>query len=48
LAKHASWLRHGADTARLLAIGRLLQRDFAGAWQAYRLCEPERLGERGV
>jgi hypothetical protein len=36
LAERASWLRRGPDAARLLAISRLLQRDFAGAWQVYR------------
>ena len=45
LAGRAHWLRRGPDAARLLAIGRLLQRDFAGAWQAY---QSGRLGERGV
>jgi hypothetical protein len=28
-------LRRGADSWRLLAVGRLLGRDFAGAWECY-------------
>jgi hypothetical protein len=35
LAAAAHDLRQGDDSARLLALGRLLQRDFAGAWEAY-------------
>jgi len=34
LAGHAHWLRRGDDSARLLALGRLLRRDFAGAVKA--------------
>ncbi len=35
LAEKAHSLRRAADSARLLAVGRLLQRDFAGAFAAY-------------
>jgi hypothetical protein len=36
-AAEAHLLRRDEDSRRLLAIGRLLQRDFAGAWEAYQL-----------
>jgi hypothetical protein len=35
LAEEAQSLRRDAESARLLAIGRLLQGDLAGAWQTY-------------
>jgi hypothetical protein len=35
LAEGAEALRSGADARRLAAVGRLLGRDFAGAWAAY-------------
>ena len=34
-ADAADACRHDADAQRLLAAGRLLERDFAAAWQAY-------------
>jgi hypothetical protein len=34
-AAEAHLLRRDEDSRRLLAIGRLMQRDFAGAWEAY-------------
>jgi hypothetical protein len=36
LAAAAHALRRGEDSRRLLALGRLLQQDFAGAWRCYR------------
>jgi hypothetical protein len=36
LARQAHDLRRDEDTLRLLALGRLLARDFAGAWRSYR------------
>jgi hypothetical protein len=36
LAEGAEALRSGPDVRRLAAVGRLLRRDFAGAWGAYR------------
>jgi hypothetical protein len=35
-AGHAHWLRGGEDSGRMLAVGRLLEHDFGGAWDAYR------------
>jgi hypothetical protein len=35
-AGEAHLLRRGEDSRRLLALGSLLRRDFAGAWEAYR------------
>jgi hypothetical protein len=34
-ANQANQLRAGADARRLLALGRLFQRDFAAAWRYY-------------
>jgi hypothetical protein len=34
-AGEAHRLRRGEDSRRLLALGHLLRRDFAGAWQTY-------------
>jgi hypothetical protein len=36
-AREADWLRHGEDAWQLVALGRLLERDFVGAWEAYRV-----------
>jgi len=36
LACQAHWLRRGEDSRRLVAIGQLLQGDYAGASQVYR------------
>jgi hypothetical protein len=36
LAEGAAALRGGGDVGCLLAVARLLRRDFPGAWQAYR------------
>jgi hypothetical protein len=38
-AAEADWMRRDAESQRLLALARLLSRDFAGAWERYR--EPE-------
>jgi hypothetical protein len=35
LATAAERLRHGDDAQRLLALGHLLNGDFAGAWESY-------------
>jgi hypothetical protein len=35
LVTAAERMRHGDDARRLVALGRLLAGDFAGAWQAY-------------
>jgi hypothetical protein len=35
-AAEADWLRRDAESQRLLAVARLLNRDFAGAWECYR------------
>jgi hypothetical protein len=35
LAEAARQLRDGEDVRRLLALGQLLQRDFAAAWQVH-------------
>jgi len=36
LACQAHWLRRGEDSRRLVALGQLLQGDFAGACRVYR------------
>lgn len=41
LAHHADWLRRDPDSLRLLALGALLQRDFARAWRYYRVIQAE-------
>jgi hypothetical protein len=47
-AGHAHWLRRAEDSGRVLAMGRLLGRDFAGAWDAYRsLPATSAIRERG-
>jgi len=35
-ACQAHWLRRGEDSWRLVVLGQLLERDFAGAWKVYR------------
>jgi hypothetical protein len=40
LAEAARQLRDGGDVGRLRALGHLLQRDFAGAWQTYAAPRP--------
>ncbi len=35
-AAEADWMRRDAESRRLLAAARLLNRDFAGAWECYR------------
>ena len=35
-AAEADWMRRDAESRRLLAVARLLNRDFAGAWECYR------------
>ena len=35
-AEEADWMRRDAESHRLLAVARLLNRDFAGAWECYR------------
>jgi hypothetical protein len=35
-AAEADWLRRDGESQRLLAVARLLDRDFAGAWGCYR------------
>jgi hypothetical protein len=35
LADQADQLQQGVDSQRLRALGYLLQRDFAGAWECY-------------
>jgi hypothetical protein len=37
-AQRGHALRAGGDSLRLLALGYLLKKDFAGAWRAYRRC----------
>jgi hypothetical protein len=34
-AAAADWLRRDGESQRLLALARLLNRDFAGAWERY-------------
>jgi hypothetical protein len=34
-AETASWLRDDQDARQLAAVGHLLSRDFAGAWECY-------------
>jgi hypothetical protein len=34
-AAEADWLRRDGESQRLLAVARLLNRDFAGAWECY-------------
>ncbi len=36
LADEADWLRGDDESRRLLALTRLMRRDFAGAWACYR------------
>ena len=35
-AAEADWLRRDGESQRLLAVARLLDRDFGGAWECYR------------
>jgi len=35
-AGEADWIRRDEESRRLLAVARLLNRDFAGAWACYR------------
>jgi hypothetical protein len=35
-AAEADWMRRDAESRRLLAVARLLNRDCAGAWECYR------------
>jgi hypothetical protein len=37
LAEEADWLRSDEESRRLRAVLRLVRRDFAGAWEGYRL-----------
>ncbi len=39
-AEAAARLRAGPDSGRLVVLARLLGRDFAGAWRAYRVLNP--------
>ncbi len=39
LAEEADWMRSDAESRRLLALTRLMRRDFAGAWAEYRMLE---------
>jgi hypothetical protein len=45
LAEGAQALRSGADAGRLAAVGRLLRRDFAGAWAAYQGSQSDEGGD---
>ena len=35
-AEEADWLRNDVESLRMLALTRLMRRDFAGAWECYR------------
>ncbi len=37
LAEEADWMRSDAESRRMLAMTRLMRRDFAGAWARYRM-----------
>ncbi len=39
LAEEADWMRGDAESRRMLALTRLMRRDFAGAWAEYRKLE---------
>jgi hypothetical protein len=40
-------LRHGGDAGRLIALCRLFERDFSGAWQAYQSVNDDPPSEQG-
>ena len=41
LAEEADWMRSDAESRRMLAVTRLMRRDFAGAWAMYRTVPPQ-------